>query len=177
MYKTNVKKVFLRYKNNLIILFNLKTTTILLQITKPPFQQYVDSSFLLSKRIWATDFSHFTFAYNIFWRTQTLKCHLNLCRRRKLRHYNSMRFKRHKYSLLMHRMKIKSPVIFFYGMNEKFFLSGWIYLFSISAYSGGITMTKSPPDIGGTTIQDDDKTRLIHKTFPQDYDYELLKPK
>ena len=57
----------------------------------------------------------------------------------------------YKYSLLMHRIKIKSPAIF-YGMNNTF-LGVNLSIFNQS-YSGGITTTKSLPDIGGTTIQD-----------------------
>ena len=46
-----------------------------------------------------------------------------------------------KYNLLMHRIKIKSRN-FFMEWTKRF--CGWIYLFSISSYSGGITMTKKP---------------------------------
>ena len=70
------------------------------------------------------------------------------------------RFDRHlsntanKYSLLMHRIKIKSPANFFYGMIKTFL---WVDLSLFNqSYSGGITTTKSLPDIGGTTIQDVD---------------------
>ena len=53
--------------------------------------------------------------------------------------------RRHKYSLLMHRIKIKSPAIFFFFfflMNKTFL---WVDLsfFNLS-YSGGITTTKKP---------------------------------
>ena len=52
----------------------------------------------------------------------------------------------------MHRIKIKSPANVFYGMNKTFL---WVDLsFFNQSYSGGITTTKSLPDIGGTTIQD-----------------------
>ena len=56
-----------------------------------------------------------------------------------------------KYSLSMHRIKIKSPANFVWN-EQNVFVGG--YLFSISPYSGGITMTNSLPDIGGTTIED-----------------------
>ena len=61
-----------------------------------------------------------------------------------------VQFSNNKYSLLMHRIKIKSPTIFFERIKG---FRGWIYLVSISSYSGGITMIKSLPDIGGTTMQ------------------------
>ena len=54
-----------------------------------------------------------------------------------------------KYSLLMHRIKIKSPASFFYGMNNTLFCVD-LSLFNQS-YSGGISTTKNLPDIGGTT--------------------------
>ena len=50
--------------------------------------------------------------------------------------------KHHKYSLLMHRIKIKSPANFFYGMNKTFW--GVDLSFFNQSYSGGITMTKKP---------------------------------
>ena len=57
-----------------------------------------------------------------------------------------------KYSLLMHRIKIKSPAILFYGTNKTFL---WVDLsFFNQFYSGGIATTKNLPDIGSTTIQD-----------------------
>ena len=47
-----------------------------------------------------------------------------------------------KYSLLMHRIKIKSPANLFYGMNKTFL---WVDLsFFNQSYSGGITTTKKP---------------------------------
>ena len=50
----------------------------------------------------------------------------------------------------MHRIKIKSPAIF-YGMNKTFL---WADLsFFNQSFAGGITTTKSLPNIGGTTIQ------------------------
>ena len=55
------------------------------------------------------------------------------------------------YSLLMHRIKIKSPAFFF--MEWTMFLWVDLSLFNQS-YSGGITMTKNLLDIGDTTIQD-----------------------
>ena len=56
-----------------------------------------------------------------------------------------------KYSLLMHRIKTKSPAIF-YGINKTFL---WVDLsFFNQSYSGGITTTKNLSDIGVTTIQD-----------------------
>ena len=36
-----------------------------------------------------------------------------------------------KYSLLMHRIKIKSPANFFYGMNKTFFVGGFIIVLSV----------------------------------------------
>ena len=57
----------------------------------------------------------------------------------------------HEYSLLMHRIKIKSPAILL--LNEQHFFCVELSLFNQS-YSGGITTTKNLPDIGGTTIQD-----------------------
>ena len=48
----------------------------------------------------------------------------------------------HKYSWLMHRIKIKSPANFFYGMN-KTFLGADLSFFNQS-YSGGIRATKKP---------------------------------
>ena len=56
---------------------------------------------------------------------------------------------KHKYSLLMNRIKIISPAIFLYGMNNTF-LCVDVSVFDQS-YSGGITATKSLPDIDGTT--------------------------
>ena len=56
-----------------------------------------------------------------------------------------------KYSLLMHRIKIKSPAIF-YGINKTF--CGWICHFSISLILAVLQRQKSLPDVGGTTIQD-----------------------
>ena len=47
-----------------------------------------------------------------------------------------------KYSLLMHRIKIKSPPIIFYEMNNTF-LCADLSMFNQS-YSGGITTTKKP---------------------------------
>ena len=47
----------------------------------------------------------------------------------------------HKYSLLMHRIKIKSPANFCYGINKTFL---WVDLsFFNQTYSGGITTTKT----------------------------------
>ena len=63
----------------------------------------------------------------------------------------------YKCSLLMHRIKIKSPAIlffiFFYGMNKT---PLWVDLshFSISLTLVVLQRQKSLPDIGGTTIQD-----------------------
>ena len=48
----------------------------------------------------------------------------------------------YKYSLLMYRIKIKSPAKFLW--NEQNVFSGWIYFVSISSYSGGVTMIKKP---------------------------------
>ena len=48
----------------------------------------------------------------------------------------------HKYSLLMHRIKIKSHANFCYGINKTFL---WVDLSFINqTYSGGITTTKTP---------------------------------
>ena len=52
----------------------------------------------------------------------------------------------------MHRIKIKKSRYFFYWMNKTFSCAD-LSLFNKS-YSGGITTTKSLPEIGGTTIQD-----------------------
>ena len=57
----------------------------------------------------------------------------------------------YKYSLLMHRIKIKSPA-FFSGMNKTFL---WVDLsFSTSLTLAVLQRQESLPDIGGTTIQD-----------------------
>ena len=55
-----------------------------------------------------------------------------------------------KYSLLMPPIKMKSPAKFLWNEQN---MDGWSHLFSISSNSGGITLTKSLPDISGTTIQ------------------------
>ena len=52
----------------------------------------------------------------------------------------------------MHRIKIKSPAIFFIEWPKRFFV--WIYRFSISLTLAVLQRQKSQPDIGGTTIQD-----------------------
>ena len=57
-----------------------------------------------------------------------------------------------KYSLLMHRIKIKSPAIFFMEWTTRFCV--WIYHFSISLTLAVLKQQKSLPDIGGTTLQD-----------------------
>ena len=54
-----------------------------------------------------------------------------------------------KYSLLMHRIKIKSPAIFFYGINKTFCVL--IYQCSISLTLVVLQRQKSLSDIGGTT--------------------------
>ena len=54
----------------------------------------------------------------------------------------------YKYSLLMHRIKIKSPANFFMEWIKRF--CGWIYNFSISL-TLAVLRQKSLPDIGGTT--------------------------
>ena len=53
----------------------------------------------------------------------------------------------------MDRITIKSPAKLLW--NEQNVFVGGFFIFSISSYSGGITITKSLQDIGGTTIQDD----------------------
>ena len=55
---------------------------------------------------------------------------------------------RHKYSLLMHCIKIKSLAIFLWNQQNVLYVD--LSMFNQS-YSGGITTTKSLPDIGGTT--------------------------
>ena len=52
----------------------------------------------------------------------------------------------------MHHIKTKSPAKFLWN-EQNVFVGGFIS-FSISSFSGGITMKKSLPDIGSTTIQD-----------------------
>ena len=59
------------------------------------------------------------------------------------------RHNRHKNSLLMHRIKIKSPANFFMKWIKRF--SGWICHFSISL-TLAVQRQKSLSDIGGTTI-------------------------
>ena len=54
-----------------------------------------------------------------------------------------------KYSLLMHRIKIKSPANVFMEWIKRF--CGWIYHFSISLTLVVLQRQKSLPDIGGTT--------------------------
>ena len=56
-----------------------------------------------------------------------------------------------KYSLLMHRIKINSPPIFFMEWIKRF--CGWTYHFSISLALVVLQGQKSLPDIGGTTIR------------------------
>ena len=56
----------------------------------------------------------------------------------------------HKYSLLMHRIKI--PANFYMEWIKRF--CGWIYHFSISLTLAALQRQKSLPDIGDTTIQD-----------------------
>ena len=57
-----------------------------------------------------------------------------------------------KCSLLMHRIKIKSPLCFFMEWTKRF--CGRIYHFSISLTLAVLQWQKRLPDIGGTTIQD-----------------------
>ena len=57
----------------------------------------------------------------------------------------------YKYSLLMHRIKIKSPAFFLEWIKR---FCGWIYHFSISLTLAVLQRQESLPDIGGTTIQD-----------------------
>ena len=57
-----------------------------------------------------------------------------------------------KYSLLMHRIKIKSPANFFMEWIKRF--CGRIYHFSINLTLVVLQRQKSLPYIGGTTIQD-----------------------
>ena len=59
--------------------------------------------------------------------------------------------KNDKYSLLMHRIKLKVP-LFFMEWTKRF--CGWIYHFSISLTLAILQWQKSLPDIRGTTIQD-----------------------
>ena len=54
-----------------------------------------------------------------------------------------------KYSLLMHRIKIKSPAIFFMEWIKR--VCGWIYHFSISLTLVVLQRQKSLPDNDGTT--------------------------
>ena len=64
------------------------------------------------------------------------------------RNANESRKRWDKYSLFMHRIKIKGPAIF-YGRNKTFV---WVDLsFFNQSYSRVITTTKSLQDIGGTT--------------------------
>ena len=83
----------------------------------------------------------------VIWLTQLYNCHRNM-----IDHRCESITSIHKYSLLMHRIKIKLPAIFLMGWIKRF--CGWIYHFSISLTLVVLQRQKSLPDIGGATIQD-----------------------
>ena len=67
-------------------------------------------------------------------------------------HVTRYGFIENKCKLLMHRIKVKVPLIFFMEWTKRF--RRWIYHLSISLTLVVLQRQKSLPDIGGTTIQD-----------------------
>ena len=88
------------------------------------------------------------FMRHIFWST----CNAQVIAQSRCLPSPAITANQNKYSLLMHRMKIKSPAIFFMEWIKRF--CRWIYHFSISLTLVVLQRQKSLPHIGGTSIQD-----------------------